>query len=95
MKSVDKYRSLVVSLVAKGINFDLDVWNRNSRENSEQDWNELAKVYGYRRPKTAYFSNGWCFYQLLQRVYNRIKAEPDFINSVAEKVRFECVCGIK
>ena len=72
MTSVEKYKGLVISLTAKGVDFTKDVWQRNSGANYETDWNELAKVYGYRRPKTAYFSNGGCFYMLLQKVYNKI-----------------------
>lgn len=95
MTSVEKYRDLVISLKSKGVNFDLDVWNCNSGENYDVDWNELAAVYGYRRPKNAYFSKGRCFYMLLQRVYGKLKSDPSFLNSVAELVRMQTICGIK
>lgn len=67
-----KYEKLVNDLVSQGVNFDLDVWNRNSRQNYGVDWNELAKEYGYRKPKNGYFCRGGHFYMLLQRVYRTL-----------------------
>lgn len=61
-----KYEKLVKDLVSQGVNFDLDVFNRNSRQNYGIDWNELAKEYGYRKPKNGYFCRGGHFYMLLQ-----------------------------
>lgn len=48
-----KYTALVNNLVSQGVNFELSVFNRNSGENCGVDWNELAKKYGYRKPKTG------------------------------------------
>lgn len=68
MKSVKKYGDLVAELVAKGVNFEADVFCRTR----EIDWDGLAERYGYIRPKTAYFSRGGCFYLLLQKVYKKM-----------------------
>lgn len=68
MKSVLKYGDLVAELVAKGVNFDTDVFCRTR----EIDWCCLAQKYGYRRPKTSYFGSGGCFYLLLQKVYRKM-----------------------
>lgn len=75
MTSTEKYKDLVLNLTAQGVNLTLDVWHRNSRENYDTDWNELAKKYGYRKPKNGYFSTGGHFYILLQRVYNKINGK--------------------
>ena len=92
---INKYRLLVVDLVAKGVDFTQDAFNRNSGKNYGVDWNQLATDYGYRKPKNGYFSKGGHFYQLLQRVYNQIKGDGDFLNAVAEKARMKAVFGIK
>lgn len=69
-----RYESLVNELIAKGVNFELDVFCRNSHENTDVDWSELASNYGYRKPKNGYFSRGGHFYLLLQKVYNKMES---------------------
>ena len=59
---MNKYTLLVKELTA------LDTFCRDR----SVDWEQLAKTYGYRKPKTAYFSRGGCFYALLLKVYNKI-----------------------
>lgn len=63
-----RYETLVKELCAAGVDFTADPFNRDRGT----DWEQLAKEYGYRRPKTAYFSRGGCFYMLLQKVYNKM-----------------------
>lgn len=65
---MNKYTLLVKELTAQGVDFSKDTFCRDR----SVDWEQLAKDYGYRKPKTAYFSRGGCFYALLQRVYNKI-----------------------
>lgn len=68
MTSLEKYRDEVKTQINKGIDFNKSVWLSDASY-----FAELAKKYGYRRPKNAYFGPGRCFYQLLQRVYNQMK----------------------
>lgn len=93
--NINKYKDLVINLVASGADFSKDVFCRNSGANSGFDWNQLATDYGYRKPKDGYFCKGGHFYQLLQRVYNKLKSDNDFINSVANRTRNKTVFGIK
>lgn len=70
--NTNKYKPLVTDLVSKGVDFTQETFNRNSGANYGIDWNQLATDYGYRKPKNGYFSKGGHFYQLLQRVYNKL-----------------------
>ena len=92
--NINKYKSLVVSLVANGVDFSQDTFNRNSGSNYEIDWNQIATDYGYRKPKNGYFSKGGHFYELLKRVYNKIKSDDDFLNDVANMAKMHTNFGI-
>lgn len=93
MTSLEKYKDLLIDLVEKGVNFDQDVFLRNSGNNWGFDWAELAKKYGYRKPKGGYFATGGHFYMLLRRVF--LANREMIVNAAAEKIRMKTVIGIK
>lgn len=68
MNSLEKYRDEIKTQIKNGVNFENSVWLSDAAF-----FDNLAAKYSYRRPKNAYFGRGRCFYQLLQRVYNRMK----------------------
>ena len=89
--NTNKYKNLVVSLVANGVDFSKDVLLLDHSELTK--YSDLAREYGYKKP--LLHSRGFGFYMLLQKVYNKLKRDNDFINSVAERVRMKTVFGIK
>lgn len=89
--NVNKYKFLVVSLVADGEMFDREPCQLSHCELTK--YHELAKSYGYKKP--VLHSRGYGFYMLLRRVYNSLKNDSSFINSVAELSRMKAACGIK
>lgn len=91
--NTNKYMPLIIDLIMKGVNFEKDVFLKNSGENWGVDWNEIASNYGYRKPKDGYFSKGGHFYMMLQRIYRTNKGS--IINEVAEKTRLKTVYSIK
>ena len=68
MKTIEKYRDEIKAQINNGVNFEKSVWTVDPAY-----FDNLAAKYGYRRPKNAYFGRGRCFYELLQRVYNKMK----------------------
>ena len=72
MNSLEKYRDEVLTQIANGVNFEKSDWLSDAAY-----FDNLAAKYSYRRPKNAYFGRGRCFYQLLQRVYNRMKTNGE------------------
>ena len=69
--NTNKYKNLVVSLVASGVDFSKDVWLLDHSELTK--YSDLAREYGYKKP--LLHSRGFGFYMLLQRVYNKIHTE--------------------
>ncbi len=66
--NINKYTDLVLKLVADGVDFSRDVMLLNHCELTK--YNELAKVYGYKKP--VLHSRGFGFYMLLQKIYNKM-----------------------
>ena len=72
MTQKERYGEEVKNQIAKGIDFNMSVWNSDASY-----FEEIAKRYHYKRSKTSYFGTGRSFYELLQRVYNRMKKDGD------------------
>ena len=71
MTTLEKYRDEVKAQIKKGVNFEKDPFTVSLSTASELA--EVAKKYGYRRPRSSYFGTGKAFYLCLQRVYNQMK----------------------
>ena len=71
--NTNKYKYIFKHLVENGADFSKDVFCRNSGVNSKFNFDTLATECGYRKPKNGYFCKGGHFYQLLPRVYNKLK----------------------
>ncbi|MCR5270574.1 MAG: hypothetical protein K6D91_06105 [Prevotella sp.] len=67
---MEKYCEEVRNQIAKGIDFEKDAFELPLSVKSELA--EVAKKYGYRKPKDSYFGLGGSFYCCLQRVYKRM-----------------------
>lgn len=89
--NTNKYKDLILNLVSSGVDFSRDVWQLSNSELTK--YSDLAKSYGYKKP--VLHSRGFGFYMLLQKVYNKLKSDNDFINSMAERIRIKTVFGIK
>lgn len=89
--NTNKYKDLILNLVGSGVDFSRDVWQLSNSELTK--YSDLAKSYGYKKP--VLHSRGFGFYMLLQKVYNKLKSDNDFINSMAERIRIKTVFGIK
>lgn len=70
MTTKEKYQDEVKNQISKGVNFEKDVFLTD-----RSYFANLAKKYGYRKPKNSYFALGGSFYLCLQRVYNRMKKD--------------------
>lgn len=71
MTSLEKYRNEVKAQIKNGVNFEKDPFSVSLSTASELA--EVAKKYGYRRPKNSYFGPGKSFFLCLKRVYNQMK----------------------
>ena len=85
--NTQKYKALVLQLVANGENFTREACQLSHSELTQ--FADYAKAYGYKKP--VLHSRGYGFYMLLKNVYNKLKTDADFINDVAERVRIKTV----